>query len=230
MKSNQKKLLVLPALVGFVALSSNLSAQNLIDFWHGAGAGSFELGGPYVTNFTQMLSEGPATAMRLPADSTIITGWTVASGGTDWISGPLWNITNGIRAIDLPAASGTGGLSTRIPTLIGSVYTISFRTSELVSPRVRVGISVDGIGQIANYLIPEDTGPPRLWIPSPFFSFTAIAAESNITFTSPAVSLSYGAMIDDVVITGVVIPEPSSALLLSIGVIFGLRRRRTARG
>ncbi len=228
MKLNQKHLGILPALAGLVALSCNLSAQNLIDTTYGVGAGSFELG-TYAENFSTSLSDGPYGSMRLAGGSTTITGWTVASGGTDWISGTNWNITNGLRAIDLPAASGTGGISTSIPTLIGSVYTISFKTSEIVSPQTFVAVSVDGIGNITNYALPAVGGPPRAWNQSPFFTFTATSANSIVNFTAPAASLSYGAMIDDVVITGAAIPEPSSALLLSVGVLFGIRRRRADR-
>lgn len=226
MKLNQKKLFVLPALTGLMALTSSLSAQNIIDTTYGVGAGSFELGN-YSANTPSNLG-GFDPFMRLGGGSTTITGWTVAPGGTDWLSGAGWPTHIGSRSIDLPGAGGTGGLSTSIPTLVGSVYTVSFKSSEIISPTPVVTISVDGIGTIGTS-IPPNNPPPFPYGQSPFFTFTAVTPVSVVNFSSTALSSHFGAMIDDVVITGAAIPEPSSALLLSVGVAFGLRRRRNSR-
>lgn len=214
--------------MGLAASCSHLSAQNLIDLTYGAGAGSFELVN-YVNNYDPQVSNR-GLAMRLPTGSTAITGWTAGTNGVDIFSpSQNWLASSGAYSVDLIGSGNPGGITTRIPTLVGSVYTVSFQTAEFISfSSYSTTASVAGIGDIGTHNIVGEAAN-LTFVPSGFYTFTAISPFSDVSFRSNRNSFSFGMIIDDVVITGAAIPEPTSALLLSLGATFGLLRRRVSR-
>jgi Protein of unknown function (DUF642) len=195
------------------------AAVNLIDFTHGTGAGSFELGA-YSQN-----SGNSFNYMRLATTSTSIMGWTVGGvDGVDWMTSPSNAAQNGSFSVDLAGPSfvnrqSVGSISTVIPTLIGIQYILSFYAyggDETLIGNVMAGnlaqnftATVNSNAAIPNYNFYE-------------YYFTALDTSTTITFSSVD-SQGYGPVIDNVV----VVPEPSSAMLSLVGVSLLLRRNRS---
>ncbi len=207
MKTTYCALKLIAVIIGSLAASS--TQASIIDETFGVGAGSFELGS-FVATQTDL--------MRLSSGATTITGWTVGGvGGVDWLDKPSHNAF-GNMSLDLSGLGGDGSISTSIPTSIGTEYHISFgayggafnqggllTAGTLNQPFIAPGTSNTTTAVFTNY----------------GFDFTATASTTTITFQS-VTSDGFGPIIDNVS----VVPEPSSALLLTCGAALCLRRRR----
>jgi choice-of-anchor C domain-containing protein len=79
--------------------------------------GSFELGPPPFSN----------QDIDIPSASTAITGWLVTGNGIDLLGYP-WDVSDGIRAIDLDGRS-PGGIEQTFATDVGQTYVVSFDLS-----------------------------------------------------------------------------------------------------
>jgi choice-of-anchor C domain-containing protein len=102
------KKLNLIAVIGIlaVALGAATAQANLIT------NGSFEEGTP------------PGQYLTVNAGGTAITGWTVGSGGVDYI-GSYWQAADGSRSVDL-SGNAPGFVSQSFATTAGATYTVSF--------------------------------------------------------------------------------------------------------
>lgn len=182
--------------------------------------GSFEIGPPPFGNHD----------VDIPGGSTAITGWTATGGGVDLLEDP-WDVSDGLRAVDLDLRS-PGGIEQRFTTSVGQRYQVLFDLSgnpeggpQVKQMRVTAGsfsedFAFDSVGQTIDSLIWQRTA----------FSFTASDDFTTLSFASlsPAGS-AYGALIDNVSVDPV--PEPSTLALLSLGLAVAYRqhRRRASR-
>jgi len=184
-------------------------AQNIIDSTHGSGAGSFELGGPFIpTGFD---------FMRFVTGSTTITGWTVGgASGVDWLRNSGHRAAAGTYSLDLKGtvAGAFGEISTTIPTNPGCVYRLRFKAYG-----GGISISNSGLVSAANLINapfqPPGQSPPVAVYQDFQFAFTALATTTTIRFRSDVSSDSFGPIIDDVIVTilgcnPVVVTQPSS--------------------
>jgi hypothetical protein len=101
-----------------VSVFSPAAAQNIIDATYGDGSGSFELG--------TFLNNGLGYQV-LPSGSTTMIGWTVGGpgNGIDWLVSPTFAASDGIHSVDLRSQTNSS-VSTVIPTVAGSLYSVSF--------------------------------------------------------------------------------------------------------
>lgn len=153
--------------------------------------GSFEVG-PAIP--------GGSSFLTLSGGSTAITGWSVTGSTIDYV-GPGWDVSDGVRMIDLDGAFSTGGIEQTITTIPGETYVVSFDLSGNPggAPQVKqVRVSVDGFQQEFSH---DTTGqtPSNLNWQTPRFNFTASGTSATLSFESlsPAGG-SFGALIDKV--------------------------------
>lgn len=223
------KLLVLNASWALsIGLPLCANSANLIDETHGAGAGSFELGA-FVDGGGNPNVAGAGYMGLLPGDATTLTGWTVGGpgDGIDWLLAPLYRASAGIHAVDLQHLSKSS-IATVIPTVVGSQYLLSFSVAALNG--------ADATGSFSAGTLLDQSFTASFSNSSSVQSFTAVAAVFTATSITTTLSFAaigptlplcaavincYGPVIDDVSVTPV--PEPGTALLLSMGALATLR-------
>jgi len=178
--------------------------------------GSFELGPPPFDNHD----------IDIPSGSTDITGWLVTGGGIDLLEDP-WDVTDGLRGVDLDGRS-PGGIAQTFATNAGELYAVSFDLSgNPEGPAIlkMVRVTVGGFSQDYTFDSSGQTIDALLW-QTIVFLFVASEANSTLSFASLSVpGNAYGALIDNVNVVAAV-PEPSTLALLgsAIGLV-SLRRR-----
>ena len=191
--------------------------------------GSFELGPPPF--FNQDIDILPG--------STDITGWTITGGGVDLLASP-WDVSDGVRAIDLDRRS-PGGIEQTFATVIGQAYVVSFDlsgnpgngqpgTGLPFTKQLRV--DAGGVSQTYSFDSSGLSIEALLW---QTITFTFLASDTTATLSFNSLSseqdASYGALIDNVSVSAV--PEPSTLLLIGPSFLAGilavcrLRTRRT---
>jgi choice-of-anchor C domain-containing protein len=166
----------------------------------------------------------------IPTGSTAITGWTVTGAGIDLLEDP-WDVSDGIRAIDLDGRS-PGGIEQSFATIIGGLYTVSFDLSgnpEGGSLLKQMRLSIGGFSQAFTFDSTGQTIDSLVWAP---MTFSFVAADSAATLAFASLShdgSAYGALIDNVQVSSV--PEPSTMVLLAVGLVgvVGMRHRRRRR-
>ena len=181
---------------------------------------------------------GGQSYLTLSGGSTAITGWTVTGTTVDYI-GPGWNVSNGIRAVDLDGAFSTGGIQQTFATIAGDTYVVSFDLSgnpgapgQAAGPVVKdVQVSVDAFLQDYQFDTTGLTMSTLTWAPTSF-SFTASGTSATLSFLSQSpAGNSWGALIDNVSVVAALnpIPEPASLGLFGLGLtaIYFSRRRKT---
>lgn len=121
----------------------------------------------------------------LLAGSTAIVGWTVIGAGIDYL-GPPWDVSDGLRAIDLDGSFKTGGIEQTFATLVNQAYTVSFDLSgnpqgpsRFKQMRVSAGgftndDAFDSFGQRLDALVWESIS----------FSFLATNTTSTLSFVT----------------------------------------------
>jgi choice-of-anchor C domain-containing protein len=179
--------------------------------------GSFESGPPI-----------PTEDINIPGGSTAITGWLVTGNVIDYL-GPPWDVTDGVRGIDLDGNDGIGVIQQTFATTPGQAYLLRFDLSGNPhgSPLEKL-MRLDIAGLTQNYSH-DSSGQTRhalIW-QAITFPFVASGPTSTVAFTSlsPADN-SFGAVIDNVQIDQ--IPEPATLLLVgagSLGLLARMRRR-----
>lgn len=171
----------------------------------------------------------------IPTGSTAITGWLVTGGGIDLLEDP-WDVSDGVRAIDLDGRS-PGGIQQTFATIAGQTYVVSFDLSGNPGnglpgtglPTIKqVRVSVGGFSEDYTFDSSGQSIASLVWTPVSF-SFVALDASDTLSFVSLSLdsSASYGALVDNVGVAPV--PEPSALSLLAIGglVSLCLRYRRS---
>lgn len=224
------------ALFAMCGATSFTANANLIDDVYGIGAGSFELGA-FVNGGGDIPYGHGIGYMSLAVGNTTITGWTVGGpgDGVDWITTPM-NADTGIYAVDLQHSTYSS-ISTVIPTVIGSVYELSFSAAAPVGS-INTGVVSAGSLVSQAFAAPFSSGyTTQVFTPFSFL-FTATGSSTPITFQSTASNAAaYGPAIDSVSVEWISgptptasVPEPSSLALLGIGVIgFGMKAARRQR-
>jgi choice-of-anchor C domain-containing protein len=137
----------------------------------------------------------------IPPGSTAITGWLVTGGGIDLLEDP-WDVSDGIRAIDLDGTDAlSGGIEQTFATVVGQSYVVTFDLSGNPGgpPQVKtVRVAVDGFTQDYAFDSSGQSIQGLTWQPITF-SFIATGTTATLSFTSlTPFANSYGALIDNV--------------------------------
>jgi choice-of-anchor C domain-containing protein len=177
--------------------------------------GSFEIGPPPFDN----------EDIDIPAGSTDILGWTILGGGVDLLEEP-WDVSDGLRAIDLDLRS-PGGIEQTFATMAGLTYGLTFDLSGNPHGGSLLKHLLVSVGDTSLEYLFDSTGQARdqlLW-QTITLSFLALNDSTTLRFESlSAADSSYGALIDNVSVTPV--PEPSTLLLIGAGAVLLKVRRR----
>lgn len=168
--------------------------------------------------------------LSLGAGNTNIAGWTVGSGGVDYI-GSYWQPAQGARSIDLSLVSN-GSISQTFDTLSGVAYNVRFFLSGNPDgpPVIKLADVQATDNPLASYAF-DRTGnsrPNMLWKPY-IYKFTATGTSTTLTFTGGS-GTAFGAALDNVSVAAV--PEPATWAMMILGfgfAGFAMRRRQAVR-
>jgi len=174
---------------------------------------------------------------NFPGGSTAITGWTVV--GVDSAvtnknftqSGITFQSQDGNQFIDLAGVtsnSNTSGVTQSIATVSGQPYSLSFyvgsstdATSNHFFFPSTIDLSING-GPRVSYTNP--VGPTNMLNWQQFVVPFVATGATNLTFYNGSASNNFESMVDNVVVDAV--PEPSSVILIGLGTVGFLGRRR----
>lgn len=176
--------------------------------------GSFEIG-----------DTPPLGGTYVPApDSTSIPGWTVQSGGVDYIGSDTWQAEDGIRSLDMSGHNAGSILQNVSGLIIGQQYQLSFymAANNLEGPPIKtLQASIDSVTQTFTF---DGTGTTlaNMGWSLRTMDFTADNTTMALVFTSLDNTLA-GPALDNVSISP--IPEPCVASLLCTAAVLGLLRR-----
>jgi choice-of-anchor C domain-containing protein len=185
--------------------------------------------------------QGPdvgSTFIDLPAGSTAILGWTVGGFHIDYSGPGTWNISDGIRNIDLDGsvqnANRNGAISQAFSTTIGQRYSVTFDLSGNPAgfPLLKqLEVSAGDAAAVFGYGIGAVVAPSlplHISYSHQEFSFNALASLSTLTFrslTQQSGLPGFGAIIDNVVVQSVPVPSPLALLFSSLAALLLTRRR-----
>jgi hypothetical protein len=200
----------------------------------------------------------PPNPAQFAATDTSVPGWNIA-GNVDWV-GSYWpGPPSGGYSVDLDGSPGASSISQTINTVANDSYTLSFYlnanpnanpdgTPGLPNPKI-LGVSATpstndspANGQYSKSFAynPSDVYPASPAEPqfqnawqAETYSFTALSAQTTITFSSLDASTTYaGPYYSGPVIGGVTVtPEPGFLALLGLGLsglVLTVNRRRTS--
>lgn len=194
-------------------LMKKFSAVSLIVSLFAFYGPSFVLAAPVGINgsFETGIAEvAPGFNELIAGDSTSITGWTVASGGVDYI-GSYWQSEDSSRNVDLNGLT-TGSLSQTFATVIGATYDVSFWLSgnpdnqigtSLTSPSnkvVRVSATGATYSDFSFDVVTKSNTRANMMWENHTYSFVATGVSTTLTFASQ-IAGAFGPAIDNVVIT-----------------------------
>jgi choice-of-anchor C domain-containing protein len=184
---------------------------------------------------------GGAVLVDLAGGSTAITGWTVGGNFVDYCGPAVWNISNGIRNVDLDGNhnySDNGSISQSFATTIGQQYNVTFDLSgnPVYYPLIKkLLVTAGASSQVFSFdigaIVPAVL-PVTLNYVSETFNFIATESLTTLSFTSLTYETGitgYGPVIDNVVVEGnnTPVPEPATFFLLGIGLAAaGIFQRR----
>ena len=187
------------------------------DFTDAIVNGSFENG-----NYSPVVN---GSYVSLSAGSTNLTGWTIGGVGIDWHqnSFEVQKAFDGQKVVDLNLGGGglsdTGTLSQSLATTIGEPYLLTFYlagpNSFFPDPRqvrVDIGGAEQVFSQAASSNLSLDWGKESLL-------FNATSTVTTLKFSSVDGSGYWGPFLDNVSVVPSAVPEPSSLVILSGGLI-----------
>jgi hypothetical protein len=193
-----KKLFIFIVLLALFTLCGTSAQANLIV------NGSFE-------NLPSPLANGTWTTY------TAITGWTASVGSIEVRNNVEGVAQDGNIFVELDSYGNSTMYSQTVTTVAGSAYTLSY----WFAPRLNVASTSNGIQLLFNNVAIDDvTGFSNLNNAWSLRSFTVIGTGSDvITFAAIGTSDSYGGSIDNVSMETASVPEPTTMLLLGLGLI-----------
>jgi Protein of unknown function (DUF642) len=198
---------------------------------------------PMVTANAQNLVANPGFENPTLAPGTLLTvttgntlgAWTVVGPSTllaettyaEAVNGILaFNAQEGNNALDMTGAGNVGtaaGVTQSVPTMIGTLYNVSFYVgradgnSFYASPAT-VDLSIASGARVS--YTNSDATPGNVNWKQFFTSFTATSTSTSITFFNNTPSANNYAGLDNVSVTSsVTAPEPSTLILLVLGVL-----------
>jgi hypothetical protein len=162
------------------------------------------------------------------------TGWTNLQSLTGWASyegDKTFEIQKGLygsnksQYLEL-APNRPQGIEQSIATVAGRTYSISFDYSARPdAPTGNNGLFV-GAGSLNQYLTRGNSADWGHYI----YTFTATSSSTNIRFAasnqSPTSNSSYGPLIDNITVDAYATPEPTTMLLMGLGLVGGVVMRK----
>lgn len=157
-------------------------------------------------------SLGGSPFIMLSSGSTAIVGWTVGDNGIDYAGAGTWNISDGVRNVDLDGSTGSndnGSISQTFATTAGQQYVVNFDLSgnPVYYPLIKqVEVSAGVDTQVFTYDVGSlnlNSNPLTISYTPETFLFTATGDSSTLTFRSLTYQTgytSYGPIIDNVVL------------------------------
>lgn len=168
---------------------------------------------------------GHGSYTTIPTGSLDLTGWTVVSGSVDAVSTGFFPAFEGNQCLDLDGSTA-GAIEQAFTTSVGSSYTLTFMyANNAIGGTDPASAEISLSGQISSDLLNQvitHSGSTRGNMNYLAFSFSFIANSGTTTvrFTSldPSGSLG-GIVLDAVSVASNAVPEPSTFLLLGIGIL-----------
>jgi choice-of-anchor C domain-containing protein len=158
---------------------------------------------------------------------TSIVGWTTWGAGIDYM-GTILAASDGARSVDLNNVSSGGGIEQSFATVAGWIYTVEFDLSANMygGPTPKV-MQVSAAGQSQefefDYVAAGSTAADPAW-ERITWTFVGTGPSATLRFAGLSEGV-FGADIDNVIVTGRV-PTPGAAVLIGLGGLVALRRRR----
>lgn len=174
-------------------VASIVLAGSALAAFAGATNGSFETG-----------TNDPGSFEQLNAGSSVLTGWTIATGSVDWI-GTYWPAAAGTKSLDMNGV-GPGTISQALVTTIGKTYVVTFS----LSANPAGGSTVRALTVSATGAAPQAVTFDRVAFPNTLlnmmwqskqYSFVATTASTTLTFASGEATGAYGPALDNVAVT-----------------------------
>jgi len=175
--------------------------------------------------------------------STAITGWTVVGAdvaiisGTFMQSGITFQAQSGAQWLDLSGTQSntpSTGVRQLVSTVTNQVYALNFYVGSTTGGGsffpATVDLSING-GARTSYFNP--TGPSNMLDWKLFtVEFTATSPTTDITFFNGSASNNFSTGLDNVSLTAVAVPEPSSIFLGllglgTVGVVIRTHRKKS---
>ncbi len=163
-------------------------------------------------------------------NSTDVSGWTVATGSVDLITGYWQSPPGGGNSIDLDG-NAAGSIYTTFATLTGHSYLVTFEVSgnpDGGDPTKLGIISAGADSQNFSYVTGSNSHGLMNYEQLTFL-FTATDTSTTLTFTSADTGNSpYGVVLGNIDVAPHAVPEPITLSLMGAGLagIGALRRRR----
>ena len=180
---------------GFRISGSNYDTTNVLQ-------GTLKVGLNTVVNggFEQLPVANTASYDTVPAGSTQLSPWAVASGSVDHIGG-YWIADEGAQSLDLDGIA-PGAIQQSVPTVAGHTYRVAFSYSanpDRTSGTPEMAVKADGT-TIGTFTHAYDAILPNITWDRGAASFTAQNSTTLLEFASTNSTGGFGIAVDDVTV------------------------------